>query len=65
MSIKWNGKPCPSCRNGVLNHGAKKTVFDYRGKSFEYEQLGAWCDQCSEKVEAYPAAGCKSYWGRA
>ena len=28
----------------------KKTVFDYRGKSFEYEQLGAWCRQCSEGV---------------
>lgn len=50
MSIKWNGKPCPSCRNGILNHGVKKTVFDYRGKSFEYEQLGAWCGQCSEGV---------------
>ena len=50
MSTKWNGEPCPSCRNGILNHGVKKTVFDYRGKSFEYEQLGAWCRQCSEGV---------------
>jgi hypothetical protein len=37
MSTKWNGKPCPSCGNGILNHGVKKTAFDYRGKSFEYE----------------------------
>jgi putative zinc finger/helix-turn-helix YgiT family protein len=50
MSTKWNGEPCPSCRNGILNHGVKKTVFDYRGKSFEYEQLGAWCRQCPEGV---------------
>ena len=46
--MEWN--TCPSCRNGILNHGVKKTVFDYSGKSFEYEQLGAWRRQCSDGV---------------
>ena len=49
MTWVQNGMEHPALRrNGILNHGVKKTVFDYRGKSFEYEQLGAWRRQCLE-----------------
>ena len=50
MSMKWNEKKCPSCGKGTLEHRVKKTAFCYRGKHFEYDQPGSWCDHCPEGV---------------
>jgi HTH-type transcriptional regulator/antitoxin MqsA len=50
MTEQWNGKTCPECFEGTLKHGTKRTAFEYRGHTLEYEQTGAWCDHCGEGV---------------
>jgi HTH-type transcriptional regulator / antitoxin MqsA len=50
MNKKWNGKTCPTCLQGTLKHGKKRTSFEYRGHILDYEQTGAWCNNCEEVV---------------
>ena len=50
MSEQWNGKHCPACGGGTLRHELKAVHFDYRGKSLDYPQVGAWCDRCDEGI---------------
>lgn len=50
MAKKFNGKLCPACGQGHLNHGVKALQFHYRGQVMSYEQTGAWCDSCDEGV---------------
>lgn len=50
MNKNWNGKTCPTCFTGTLKHGRKLTTFEYRGQVLEYEQTGAWCNNCDEVV---------------
>lgn len=50
MSRQWNGKRCPECFEGTLQHGIKRVEYAYRGRTLEYDQAGAWCDQCGEGV---------------
>lgn len=50
MNKNWNGKTCPTCFTGTLKHGRKLTSFGYRGRTLEYEQTGAWCNNCDEVI---------------
>jgi HTH-type transcriptional regulator / antitoxin MqsA len=50
MSEKWNGKKCPACFLGTLEQRVKRTQFEYRGQTLEYDQEGAWCDRCGEGI---------------
>ena len=48
MSTQWNGKTCPSCSQAILESRIKKAEFEYRGRTLEYIQEGAWCPDCGE-----------------
>jgi HTH-type transcriptional regulator / antitoxin MqsA len=50
MNKNWNGKTCPVCFTGILEQGRRLTSFEYRGRTLEYEQSGAWCNNCDEVV---------------
>ena len=50
MSKQWNGKECPACFQGRLDHRTKQTKFEYRGRVLEYDQEGAWCNACGEGI---------------
>jgi HTH-type transcriptional regulator/antitoxin MqsA len=50
MSKKLNATICPVCFEGTLKHGNKRTVFEYRGRTLEHDQVGTWCSHCSEAV---------------
>jgi len=50
MSEQWNGKTCPACFQGILEQRAKRTQFEYRGHTLEYDQGGAWCTGCNEGI---------------
>lgn len=50
MSEQWNGKTCPACFKGILQQGVKRTQFEYRSHSLEYDQAGAWCGTCGEGI---------------
>jgi HTH-type transcriptional regulator / antitoxin MqsA len=50
MGKKLNTATCPVCFEGTLKHGNKRTVFEYRGRTLEYDQVGAWCSHCNEAV---------------
>jgi len=50
MSEKWNGKKCPTCFQGTLEQQVKRTQFEYRGQTLEYDQEGAWCGACGEGI---------------
>lgn len=50
MSKKWNNTTCPVCFEGTLKHGNKRSLFEYRGRLLEYDQIGAWCNHCEEGI---------------
>lgn len=50
MSEKLNGKICPACFQGTLEQRVKRTQFEYRGHTLEYDQEGAWCNTCGEGI---------------
>lgn len=50
MSGRWEGKKCPVCFEGTLEHLKKPTHFNYRGQVLEYEQEAAWCSSCGEAI---------------
>ncbi|MDE3023816.1 MAG: type II toxin-antitoxin system MqsA family antitoxin [Pseudomonadota bacterium] len=50
MAKKWNGQPCPVCHKGTLRDGVKRLCLEYRGRIYESEQSGAWCDHCDEGI---------------
>lgn len=43
-------KNCPICGRGKLERRTQRQVFRYQGKTFRYEQPGAWCDTCREGI---------------
>jgi len=42
------GHPCPVCFQGVLRRRVQRVAMDYKGRLFEQDQPGDWCDQCGE-----------------
>ena len=50
MSKQWHGKSCPACFQGTLEHRLKETQFEYRSRTLEYDQQGAWCSSCGEGI---------------
>ena len=52
MSEKWNGKTCPTCFKGILEHRLNRAKFEYHGRILEYDQEGAWCNSCGEGIVA-------------
>lgn len=50
MSEKWNGKTCPTCFKGILEQRLHRAKFEYHGRILEYDQEGAWCDNCGEGI---------------
>jgi HTH-type transcriptional regulator / antitoxin MqsA len=50
MSEQWNGKTCPACFEGILQQRVKRTQFEYRSHTLEYNQEGAWCGTCGEGI---------------
>ncbi|MBK5275292.1 MAG: type II toxin-antitoxin system MqsA family antitoxin [Desulfuromonadales bacterium] len=57
MSKERNGTTCPVCFQGTLKHGKKRSSFEYRGRTLEYEQIGAWCNHCNEVILTGKEAG--------
>lgn len=43
-------KNCPVCGRGQLERRTQRQVFRYQGKTFRYDQPGAWCDACHEGI---------------
>ena len=43
-------KHCPVCGRGKLERKTRRQLFRYQGKTFRYEQPGAWCNTCSEGI---------------
>ena len=43
-------KHCPVCGRGTLERRTQRQVFCYQGKTFRYEQPGAWCNTCGEGI---------------
>jgi HTH-type transcriptional regulator / antitoxin MqsA len=52
MSEKWNGKTCPACFQGILEQRVNRAKFEYHGRILEYDQEGAWCNNCGEGIVA-------------
>lgn len=52
MSEKWNGKTCPTCFKGILEQRLNRAKFEYHGRILEYDQDGAWCNNCGEGIVA-------------
>jgi len=50
MSEKWNGKTCPTCFKGILEHRFNPVKFEYHGRILVYDQEGAWCNNCGEGI---------------
>lgn len=48
MTNKWNEKPCPLCKAGVLHAGTKTVTQNYKGRSYLSEAKGAFCDHCAD-----------------
>lgn len=43
-------KTCPICGTGSLERKAVPQTFEYKGRSFQYEQPGDWCNSCGEGI---------------
>lgn len=41
---------CPVCFQGVLRRCVKRVALDCKGRVFEQDQPGDWCDQCAEGI---------------
>ena len=56
MASKWHKQLCPMCREGTLHDGVKLVEQTYKGKVFQSESCGAFCDHCADGfVETDPA----------
>jgi len=55
MASKWNGKQCPICFEGILHDGEKMQQMDYRGRIYEYNLHGAFCDHCQDGFPIHDA----------
>lgn len=55
MASKWHDTPCPLCGEGVLHDGVKAGVQAYKGKTFQSETQGAFCDSCGEGIVVFDA----------
>ena len=53
---KWNGQVCPSCAAGVLHDGSKTVTQEYKGRPYQAQVRGAFCDKCDEAILVYDAA---------
>jgi HTH-type transcriptional regulator/antitoxin MqsA len=49
---KWNGKTCPTCFKGIVEHRLNRAKFEYHGRILEYDQEGTWCNSCGEGIVA-------------
>jgi len=49
-AIIADGKPCPVCFQGTLRRRVRRIAMDYKGRLFEQEQPGDWCDVCGEGI---------------
>ncbi|MFA6921823.1 MAG: type II toxin-antitoxin system MqsA family antitoxin [Gallionella sp.] len=56
MTNKWNEKPCPLCKEGVLHAGTKTVTQHYKGHSYLSEASGAFCDHCADGFVEYDEA---------
>ncbi len=56
MTKKWNERPCPLCREGVLHAGTKTVTQNYKGRSYQSEVRGAFCDRCADGFIEYDEA---------
>jgi HTH-type transcriptional regulator/antitoxin MqsA len=45
-----DGKRCPVCFKGRLSRGVKRVTLEYKGRAYEEEQPGDWCDTCGEGI---------------
>ena len=41
---------CPICFQGVLRRYVKRVALEYKGRDFEQDQPGDWCDKCGEGI---------------
>jgi HTH-type transcriptional regulator/antitoxin MqsA len=48
MVSKWNNKPCPLCSEGILKDGTQHKELEYRGRKYEYNADGAFCNRCHD-----------------
>lgn len=48
--VNWDGQKCPTCFQGTLEQRVKRTQFEYRGHTLEYDQEGAWCGTYGEGI---------------
>ena len=44
------GTICLICFQGVLRRYVKRVAMDYKGRVFEQDQPGDWCDTCEEGI---------------
>jgi YgiT-type zinc finger domain-containing protein len=49
-AIIADGTPCPVCFQGTLHRRIKPVAMEYKGRLFEQEQPGDWCDACGEGI---------------
>ncbi len=45
-----DGELCPVCFNGRLNRGIKRITTEYKGRIYQEDQPGDWCDVCNEGI---------------
>jgi HTH-type transcriptional regulator/antitoxin MqsA len=48
MMDKWDKKPCPLCKVGILHAGSKTVTQNYKGRRYLSETRGAFCDHCED-----------------
>lgn len=56
MASKWHGQPCTLCGAGMLLDGVKTITQEYKGRLFNSEVHGAFCDHCAEGFVEFDAA---------
>lgn len=55
MASKWHETPCPLCGEGTLHDGVKVVTQAYKGKAFQSDTQGAFCDHCGEGFVVFDA----------
>lgn len=53
---KWHGRACPVCAEGVLHDGTQTVTQEYKGRLFQTQVRGAFCNQCNEGILIHDAA---------
>ncbi len=55
MNSKWHGTTCPVCMKGTLHDGVRRERLSYKGRVYEYDQRGAFCDRCDDGIVEHDA----------